>query len=220
MKNKRDNKTFLTAIPWMVLLFGSAILGLVYFKACDNVDIIGCADDDTQMTTTSLYATTTTTSSTLTTTVPTTTSTTTTTTTSTTTSTAITTTETTTTTMTATEAPKYLNYIGDFRGTYYHGSTNPCPGGSGRMLEDCTPKWGEMKGSVACRYIQENFGYDINGRTRVYLELPEYPEMNGFYWVDDACASFNVVDFYFIDYATCPWQDDGVTDINLWIEPS
>ena len=212
---KRDNKTFLIAIPWMVLLFGSTILGLVYFKACDNVDIIGCADD-APMTTTSLYATTT-----LTTTVPTTTSTTTTTTTSTTTSTAVTeTTTVTTTTTTATEVPKYLNYIGDFRGTYYHGSTNPCPGGSGRMLEDCTPKCGEMKGSVACRHIQENFGYDINGRTRVYLELPEYPEMNGFYWVDDACASFNVVDFYFIDYATCPWQDDGVTDIHLWIEPS
>ena len=213
---KKDNKTLLIAIPWMVLLVGSTILGLVYFKACDNVDTIACAED-TPMATTSLYATTTST------TVPTTTSTTTTTTTSATTSTATTTTETTTaitTTMPVTEAPKYLNYLGDFRGTYYRGSTNPCPGGSGRMLEDCTPKWGEMKGSVACRYIQENFGYDINGRTRVYLELPECPEMNGFYWVDDACASFNVVDFYFMNYDTNPWKNDGVTPVKLFIESS
>lgn len=138
--------------------------------------------------------------------------------TSTTTATTIDTTHTTTTDVTTTDLSKYLNYIGEFTGKYYHGDYNPCFGGSGRLLEDCTPKSGEMKGSVACRYIQENFGYNVNGRTRVYLELPSYPDMNGFYWVDDACASSTVVDFYFINYATNPWQNDGVTDIHLWME--
>lgn len=128
------------------------------------------------------------------------------------------TTTTTTTDITTTDPSKYLNYIGEFTGKYYRGDYNPCFGGSGRLLDDCTPKSDEMKGSVACRYIQENFGYNVNGRTRVYLELPSYPDMNGFYWVDDACASSTVVDFYFMDYSTNPWQNDGITDVHLWME--
>lgn len=86
------------------------------------------------------------------------------------------------------------------------------------MLEDCTPKDSEMKGSIACRYIQENFGYGVNGRTRVYLELPEYPEMDGFYYVDDACLSYDVVDFYFIEYENCPWENGIPPTVILYIE--
>lgn len=141
----------------------------------------------------------------------------------------VTTTTTTVTTMTtATTTTTYdfkdrLVYIGEFYGSYYRGKgVNPCPGGSGRMLEDCTPKDSEMKGSVACRAIQETYDYYVNGRTRVYLELQQYPEMNGWYWVDDACLRYDNVDFYFIDYSDCPWYNtDGITEhINLWVEPS
>ena len=109
-------------------------------------------------------------------------------------------------------------FIGTFVGSYYHGDYAPCQGGSGRELEDCSPKEGETKGSIACRYIQEQYGYDVNGRTRVYLELPLYPEMNGYYWVDDCCASEHVVDFYFIDYNTVPWQNSGLTEVRLFVE--
>jgi hypothetical protein len=109
-------------------------------------------------------------------------------------------------------------FIGTFVGSYYHGDYAPCQGGSGRELEDCSPKEGETKGSIACRYIQEQYGYDVNGRTRVYLELPLYPEMNGYYWVDDCCAFEHVVDFYFIDYNTVPWQNSGLTEVRLFVE--
>lgn len=132
-----------------------------------------------------------------------------------------TTTEATTTTTVTHDIKDRLVDYGFFSGTYYRGEgVNPCPGGSGRMLMDCTPSDNDIKGSIACRRIQEDYGYNINGRTRVYLEFTSYPQMNGWYYVDDACASYNVVDVYFINYATCPWQNDGVTDIHLWVEPS
>jgi len=137
------------------------------------------------------------------------------------TTTSVTTSETTTTATTTYDFKDRLVDYGVFRGTYYHGEgANPCPGGSGRMLIDCTPSANDIKGSIACRRIQEDYGYDINGRTRVYLEFVDYPQMNGWYYVDDACESYSVVDVYFIDYATCPWQNDYATGIHLWVEPS
>lgn len=149
------------------------------------------------------------------------------TTTSTTTTTTITTTFTTVTTlMTTTTATVEYDFkdrlidYGWFVGKYYHGETAPCNGGSGNQLIDCTPKAGETKGSVACRRIFEDYGYTVNGRTRVYLEFESYPEMTGWYFVDDCCQSMDVVDVYFIDYSTCPWQNDGNTDVHLWVEPS
>lgn len=156
-----------------------------------------------------------------------TTTTTSTTTTSTTTTTITTTTVTTVTTLmtTTTTTVEYdfkdrLIDYGWFVGKYYHGETAPCNGGSGNQLIDCTPKAGETKGSVACRRIFEDYGYTVNGRTRVYLEFESYPEMTGWYFVDDCCQSMDVVDVYFIDYSTCPWQNDGNTDVHLWVEPS
>ena len=133
-----------------------------------------------------------------------------------------TTTDATTTTTVTYDIKDRLVYVGEFYGTYYHGKgVNPCPGGSGRMLEDCTPKDAEMKGSVACRAIQETYDYYVNGRTRVYLELPQYPEMNGWYWVDDACLYYDNVDFYFINYSDCPWHNGCSPEhIQLWVEPS
>ena len=127
---------------------------------------------------------------------------------------------TTTTTVTTYDIKDRLVDYGHFKGTYYNGATNPCNGGSGRTLIDCTPKSDETKGSIACRRIFEDYGYNVNGRTRVYLEFDSYPNMDGWYFVDDCCASLNVVDVYFINYNTCPWQNDGVTDIHLWVEPS
>lgn len=159
-----------------------------------------------EATTTTMTTTTTTTNITTTTTVTTVTST--------------TTTEMTTTTTTVYDPKARLIDYGYFKGTYYNGATNPCNGGSGRTLIDCTPKSDETKGSVACRRIFEDYGYNVNGRTRVYLEFDSYPSMDGWYFVDDCCASLNVVDVYFANYATCPWQNDGTTSIHLWMEVS
>lgn len=188
-----------------ILLAAYAAMFVIVCIVCKLVAPEAPLTDEVEATTMTATTTTTTTNITTTTTVTTVTS---------------TTTEMTTTTTTVYDPKARLIDYGYFKGTYYNGATNPCNGGSGRTLIDCTPKSDETKGSVACRRIFEDYGYNVNGRTRVYLEFDSYPNMDGWYFVDDCCASLNVVDVYFINYSTCPWQNDGVTDIHLWVEPS
>lgn len=112
-----------------------------------------------------------------------------------------------------------MSYVGNFKMTYYpetHYYPGVC-GGSGRTLRGYGDYSDGIRGSVACRAIQESYGYDRNGRTTIYLEFPSYPCMNGNYWVDDACGSYNVIDvFVFSEYA-CPFGYDGVTWADCWI---
>jgi hypothetical protein len=87
-----------------------------------------------------------------------------------------------------------------------------CVGGSGRSLIDCSWGDGTVHGSVASSFIYNNFGYNVNGRTMVYLEVNGCPSMSGYYYVDD-CNSFNhpeIIDFYFNDYYNCDWYYQGV----------
>jgi hypothetical protein len=121
-----------------------------------------------------------------------------------------------TTTTTTTQQPQ-LTCLGNFRGTYYRGNGDPCRGGSGRTLINCNVGNGEVKGSVACRYIYANYGYSVNGRTKVYIEVPSYPSMTGWYYVDDCCASYSVIDFYYNNYSTCPFRNAGVISCKLYI---
>lgn len=119
------------------------------------------------------------------------------------------------------------NFVKTFtRGTYYpglegYGSTQVY-GGSGRLLMDCSIKDDEIKGSVACKYIQERYGYNYNGaRTIVYLDIPEMPELSGFYFVDDSCLRDDTIDFYFTYKANCPFMNQGVlTKISCYIVPN
>ncbi len=119
------------------------------------------------------------------------------------------------------------NFVKTFtRGTYYpgwegYGSTQVY-GGSGRLLMDCSIKDDEIKGSVACKYIQEKYGYDYNGaRTIVYLDIPEVPDMSGFYFLDDSCLRYDTIDFYFTYKANCPFKDQGVLNtITCYIVPN
>lgn len=128
------------------------------------------------------------------------------------------TTATSSTTVTTTTVGPSEIYLGDFKGTYYRGSVNPCNGGSGRRLIDCAVGGMGVKGSVACRYVYEHYGYSYCGsRTVVRIEVPSHPEMNGMYYVDDCCASNSVVDFYYPDYSTCPFQFDGVISVKMWL---
>ena len=118
------------------------------------------------------------------------------------------------------------NFVKTFTmGTYYpgweaYGSTQ-LSGGSGRLLMDCSIKDDEIKGSVACKYIQEKYGYNYNGaRTIVYLDIPEFPDMSGFYFVDDSCLRDDTIDFYFTYEANCPFRNQGVlTKISCYIVP-
>lgn len=121
-------------------------------------------------------------------------------------------------TIVTTAAPQ-LRCLGTYRGTYYRGSTNPCRGGSGRTLIDCTygaPSAG-IKGSVACKYIYANYGYNVDGRTKVYIESDNYPSLNGWYYVDDCCASYSVIDFYYPNYGNCPFRNAGVISVRMYI---
>ena len=110
-----------------------------------------------------------------------------------------------------------MTYLGKFTGTYYKGSTIPCNGGSGRMLVSCYEKPESYKGSVASRLVYNNYGYYVNDKTMLYIEFEKYQQLNGWYSVDDCNADQNIVDFYFADYSTCPWQTAGVTPVDVWI---
>lgn len=119
------------------------------------------------------------------------------------------------------------NFVNTFtRGTYYpgweaYGSTQVC-GGSGRLLMDCSIKDDEIKGSVACKYVYEKYGYSYNGaRTIVYLDIPEMSDLSGFYFVDDCCGRYDTIDFYFTYKANCPFMNQGVLKtITCYIVPN
>lgn len=129
-----------------------------------------------------------------------------------------TTTISTSTTKAAADAPTSgLMYIGTFKGTYYAGKTVPCKGGSGRTLIDCTIGKDGLKGSVASKYIYQKYGYKVNGRTKVYLELTNYPKMSGWYYVDDCNADSRIVDFYFHYNKNCPWRVAGITEVKMYV---
>lgn len=96
------------------------------------------------------------------------------------------------------------------RGTYYCYGRGSIRGGSGRWLIDCSIGDGTVKGSIACRYIYEHYGYRHNDRTMVYLESPNLPCLTGYYYVDDCCASNNTIDFYYGHASNCPFEMQGV----------
>lgn len=107
--------------------------------------------------------------------------------------------------------------IGDsFQATYYLPNEYQTPGntkgGSGRVLRSCNASGDEygIKGSVACRSAYEVYGYDRNGQTILYIEFPSgYEEMTGYYYLDDCCAGYGIVDFYFDYIDQCPFQYVG-----------
>ncbi|MCQ2052394.1 MAG: hypothetical protein MJZ03_00390 [archaeon] len=120
------------------------------------------------------------------------------------------------------EAPSSdgLTYIKHFsRGTYYCYGYETY-GGSGRYLYDCSYGNGNgIKGSIASSYLYYNYGYNYNGeRTKVYLEVNGYPEMSGWYFVDDSDAgNSNVIDFYYIYASNCPFRNQGVVEVDAYI---
>ncbi len=143
----------------------------------------------------------------------------TTTTTTTVTTTTTTTTETTMTTVTAapTSRSSGMTYLGSFTGTYYAGNTVPCRGGSGRTLLDCSIKDGDIKGSVASKYVYQNYGYNLDDRTKIYIEVSSIPDMTGWYYVDDCNASNSIIDFYFYRNSNSPFRQAGVISVKAYI---
>ena len=140
----------------------------------------------------------------------------------------LTTTKPTTTTVTTVQVPEdlpentnppleNLKSIGNFKGTYYVVKT-PCNGGSGRILVDCGVNLNDSyKGSVASKYIFKNYGYKVNGKTMVYLEIQEYSEMNGWYSVDDCNGNTKIIDFYFSNADNCPFKYAGTCHVKAYM---
>lgn len=112
-----------------------------------------------------------------------------------------------------------MTYVKNFsRGTYYAYGYQ-CTGGSGRSLIDCSYGSGGVKGSIASSYLYRNYGYNYNGkRTMVYLEISDYPSMNGYYYLDDSDAgNSNVIDFYYTYNSNCQFQYQGVVSVDCYI---
>ena len=114
-------------------------------------------------------------------------------------------------------------------GTYYC-SGSGTPGDSGRELIDCSVGDGIIKGSVASRFLFDELGYNLHGnRTVVYLEIPEFPEMNGLYYLDDSSTSedmivdgvpidaYETIDFFYTNANNCPFQNIGVVAVKCYL---
>lgn len=118
-----------------------------------------------------------------------------------------------------TEPTGSMSYVKHFtRGTYY-AYGGPRKGGSQRQLIDCSTGDGTVKGSIASSYLYRNYGYNYNGkRTMVYLEIEGYSQMNGYYYLDDCDAGNpNVIDFFFLYGSNCPFQRQGVVQVDCYI---
>lgn len=118
-----------------------------------------------------------------------------------------------------TEPTGSMSYVKHFtRGTYY-AYGGPRKGGSQCQLIDCSIGDGTVKGSIASSYLYRNYGYNYNGkRTMVYLEIEGYSQMNGYYYLDDCDAGNpNVIDFFFFYGSNCPFQRQGVVQVDCYI---
>lgn len=109
------------------------------------------------------------------------------------------------------------------KGTYFCYERTGVKGGSGRTLIDCSI--GEnngdklIKGSIACRYLYDLYCYNKNGRTTVYIEIPEYPQMTGYYYLDDCNGSYDIVDFFYYYALNCPFQYQGVvSNVSVYVD--
>lgn len=110
----------------------------------------------------------------------------------------------------------YVKYFS--RGTYYP-VAGTIYGGSGRLLIDCSWGDGTVKGSIASSYLYNTYGYNYNGkRTMLYLEIPGYESMNGYYYLDDCDAGNpNVIDFYYQYSSNCIFCRAGVVGVDCYI---
>lgn len=111
----------------------------------------------------------------------------------------------------------YVDYFG--RVTYYPATAyyDGVCGGSGRTLLGYGDYGNGIRGSIASRSLYEAYGYSRNGRTTVYLEFPGYESMNGWYYLDDCCAYYGVIDVFVWSGYSCPFYNAGVITANCYI---
>lgn len=116
-----------------------------------------------------------------------------------------------------------VHFVSQLKGTYYLPTRAQqgkiLKGGSGRYLIDCSKGDSSIKGSVASSYFYSRYGYNYNNeRTLLYLEVEEYPEMNGYYYLDDSnAAEVDLIDFFFYEKDSCPFSKQGVVTVKTYI---
>lgn len=112
-----------------------------------------------------------------------------------------------------------MSYVGSFTATYYPATAyyDGVCGGSGRTLRGYGDYSDGIRGSVASRSLWSSYGYDRNGRTTVYLEFPSYPEMDGWYFLDDCSAYYGIIDVFVWSEWACPFGQAGVISADCWI---
>ena len=113
-----------------------------------------------------------------------------------------------------------MTYLGCYSGTYYPATAyyDGVCGGSTRTLLGYGDYGDNIRGSIASRSLYEMYGYNRNGRTTVYLEFPEFPEMDGLFFVDDCSAYYGIIDVFVWSDAACPFGVKGRTPIDCYIE--
>lgn len=113
-----------------------------------------------------------------------------------------------------------ISFVKRFTHGTYYAYGGPRRGGSGRQLIDCSQGSGGIKGSIASWYLYSNYGYSYKGeRTKVYLEVDGYPQMDGVYYLDDSCSSrlTNTIDFFYLCNGNCPFNQQGVVQVDCYI---
>ena len=113
-----------------------------------------------------------------------------------------------------------MTYLGCYSGTYYPATAyyDGVCGGSTRTLLGYGDYGDNIRGSIASRSLQEAYGYNRNGRTTVYLEFPEFPEMDGVYFLDDCSSFYGIIDVFVWSSSACPFGVKGRTPIDCYIE--
>lgn len=113
-----------------------------------------------------------------------------------------------------------MTYVGNFTATYYPATAyyDGVCGGSGRTLLGYGDYGDGIRGSIASRSLWSTYGYNRNGRTTVYLEFPDYPEMSGTYYLDDCSAFCGIIDVFVWSSWSCPFGNAGVTSVDCYIE--
>ena len=110
-------------------------------------------------------------------------------------------------------------FIGTFQGTYYV-YPQGTHGGSGRELIDCSIGNGEVKGSISSRSLFNQFKYNVNGRTMVYIESESCKSLCGYYYLDDSTGEYvlGVIDFFYTSETNSPFYGIGrLYDIKVYV---
>ena len=57
----------------------------------------------------------------------------------------------------------------------------------------------------------KNYGYSYKGKqTTIYMDVPNFPELSGYYFVDDCSGGDYIVDLYYSNKNNCPFKNQGV----------